>query len=144
MDEKTGEKKKVLIVEDEMSLRIPLSEELKSNGFEVHEGKNGLEGLEAALAVHPDIILLDVVMPKMSGTEMLQKLWEDPWGKTANVLILTNSVERGFVKNILGNNMPECLIKSDWDMRDIVKKVRQKVGIDPLPPAPVPGEQTHQ
>ena len=123
------EQKKILIVEDEMYLRLPLAEQFKAEGFVVLEAKNGLEGLEKALAEHPDVIVLDVMMPKMSGTEMLEKLREDPWGKTALALILTNSVERDFVKDILGTSMPEYMVKSDWDIADIVKKVKSKLGI---------------
>lgn len=130
--------KKILIVEDEMYLRIPLAEQFKAEGFVVFEGKNGLEGLEKALAEHPDIIVLDVMMPKMSGTEMFEKLRENEWGKSVPVLILTNSVERDFVKDILGDNMPEYMVKSDWDIADIVKKVKQKLGMGP-PPAPSEG-----
>ncbi len=121
--------KKILIVEDEMYLRIPLAGQFKAEGFAVFEAKNGLEGLEKAFAEHPDIIVLDVMMPKMGGTEMLEKLREDPWGKAAMVLILTNSVERDFVKDVLGDNMPEYMVKSDWDIADIVKKVKQKLGM---------------
>ncbi|MCI0542743.1 response regulator [bacterium] len=129
------EPKKILIVEDEMYLRIPLAGQFKAEGFDVFEAKNGLEGLEHALAEHPDIIILDIMMPKMGGTEMLEKLWEDPWGKNALVLILTNSVERDFVKDILGKNMPEYMVKSDWDISDIVKKVKHKLGMGEEPKA---------
>lgn len=130
--------KKVLVVEDEMYLRIPLAEQFKMAGFAVFEGKNGLEGLEKALAEHPDIIVLDVMMPKMSGTEMFEKLQQDPRGRDIPVLILTNSVERDFVKDVLGSNMPEYMVKSDWDIADIVKKVKQKLGMGDAP-APLEG-----
>lgn len=131
-----GQKKKVLIVEDEMYLRIPLAEQLKSTGLQVFGAKDGVEGLETALREHPDLILLDVMMPRMNGTEMLQKLREDTWGKGALVIILTNSVERDFVKNILGAGAPEYLVKSDWDLSDLVKKVKHVLGDGEAPETP--------
>lgn len=130
------EKKKILIVEDEMYLRIPLAEQLKAGGFEVLGAKDGVEGLEMSLREHPDLILLDVMMPKMNGTEMLQKLREDEWGKNAKVIILTNSVERDFVKNILGDGVPEYLVKSDWDLSDLVRKVKHVLGDGDAPQTP--------
>ena len=115
---------KILIVEDEMYLRIPLIHQLKSEGFAVYEAKDGMEGLEISLREHPDLILLDAMMPRMNGTEMFQKLREDAWGKTAKVIMLTNSVEREVLKDIFGAGVPEYLVKSDWDLSELVEKVK--------------------
>ena len=67
-------KKTILIIEDEKTLREPLKEELQENGFKVLEAENGESGLKSALEHHPDLILLDTVMPIMDGITMLKEL----------------------------------------------------------------------
>lgn len=76
--------KKILIVEDEESLLKTLGEKFTLEGFEVVKAQNGVEGLRVALQEHPDLILLDIVMPVMGGMEMLGKLRQDDWGKNVN------------------------------------------------------------
>jgi len=81
---------KILIVEDEESQRIALHDNLAQKGFSVLEAKDGIDGLAVALREHPDIVLLDVRMPRMDGMTMMHKLRVDNWGKTATIIILTN------------------------------------------------------
>lgn len=121
------EKKKVLIVEDDTSLRKALAEKLLYEGFAVCEAENGVVGLEVALREHPDIILLDVVMPKMDGLTMLSKLREDSWGKIAQVIMLTNVNDGESVLKSLDQAAFDYLIKSDWKLEDIVKKIRERL-----------------
>src|SRR5258708_6807474 len=83
-------KKIVLIVEDEVPMLQVLKEKLQGSGYTTFQAKDGQEGLELSLTHHPDIILLDILMPKMDGMTMLTKLREDSWGKTVPVIILTN------------------------------------------------------
>src|SRR3989344_674163 len=82
-------KKKILVVDDSENLRLVLTDKLTGLGYEVVAVKNGKEGLAKALEVHPDIILLDVMMPEMNGWEMLEELRKDSWGKKAEVIMLT-------------------------------------------------------
>ena len=70
-------KNTILIVEDEVSQRKVLSAYLIKKGFAILEASDGEEGLRVALAEHPDVILLDVRMPKMDGMTMMHKLRED-------------------------------------------------------------------
>ena len=119
--------KKILIVEDERPLREALRDILTRSGFLVLEAADGEKGLALALAEHPDITLLDLVMPKMNGTEMLTRLRADDWGKDAAVIVLTNlSADSGeLVRNVV-SGAPLCfLVKSDWDIHDVVDKVRE-------------------
>ena len=69
--------KKILIVEDELSLREALAKKLVSENFEVLEAENGQIGLEVATREKPDLILLDIIMPVMDGMTMLKKLKEN-------------------------------------------------------------------
>lgn len=122
-------KKKVLVVEDESALRTPLSNVLADEGIQVLQAENGAVGLEAALKEHPDLILLDVFMPKMGGLEMLAELRKDEWGKNAHVMLLTNSANTENVATALEGNVTDYLVKAEWDLEEIVKKVKQKLAI---------------
>ena len=75
--------KKILIVEDEEIMLKALVEKFSSEGFEVVQAIDGEEGLKKALCEKPDIILLDILLPKMDGMAVLKKLREDTWGKHA-------------------------------------------------------------
>lgn len=87
-------KKKVLIVEDDASLRKMYAFKLDREGFTAEEAENGLIGLEKTLIFLPDAILLDLRMPVMDGEAMLTKLREKDWGKDIKVIILTNINKR--------------------------------------------------
>lgn len=120
------DRKKILIIEDETSLRHALKEKLTHEGFFVLEGKNGVEGLEVALREHPDLLLLDLSMPKMGGLEMAKKLREDAWGKTAKIIILTNiSGDMNTVAESMNNEIFDYFIKSDIKIEDVVIKVKE-------------------
>src|SRR3989344_2171943 len=81
---------KVLVVEDEEILLTGLKEELESGGYTVQGASDGVEGLEQTKSFKPDLILLDLLMPKMDGMEMLQKLKADSATRDVPVVILTN------------------------------------------------------
>ncbi len=76
-----AKKNKILIVEDEATICNALRDKLAGAGFLVLAAKNGEEGLKAALKERPDMILLDILMPKMDGLAMLKQLRENAWGE---------------------------------------------------------------
>lgn len=117
----------VEVVEDELSLLEVLSDKFVKEGFKVLQAKNGEEGLKVALAEHPDIILLDIIMPVMDGMAMLKKLREDSWGKDAKVIILTNLSDNEKTAQALDDGSNDYLVKSDWKIEDVVKKVEEKL-----------------
>lgn len=119
--------KKILIVEDETSLRNALRDKLILEGFVVLEAKNGEEGLDVALRNHPDLILLDIIMPKMDGLTMLKKLREDVWGKNTKVILLTNLSDNEKVSEALLRGSYDYLVKSDWKIGDVVAKIRARL-----------------
>jgi DNA-binding response OmpR family regulator len=116
--------KKVLIVEDEEPLAKALSAGLSGNEFEVLTAPNGEEGLKVALAEKPSLILLDLFMPKMDGISMLKKLREDEWGNKVKVVILTNVEDRDKLAAAVENRVYDYLIKSNWNISDVLKKIR--------------------
>lgn len=83
-------KKIILIAEDEAPLLKVLTDTLNENGFDTIQAKNGIEGLKFALEKHPDLILLDILMPQMDGLTVMNKLRAETWGKTVPVIFLTN------------------------------------------------------
>lgn len=120
--------KKILIVEDEALLLDALRDKLTREGFEIKQSKNGQEGLTMAFEQHPDLILLDIMMPEMGGMEMLKELRESQWGKTAKVILLTNVSDFEKVKEGLDLKVTDYLVKSNWDIDALVKKIREKLG----------------
>ena len=123
------QKKTVLIVEDEAPMQLALNDILVFEGFSVLEAKNGEEGLEMALKEHPDLILLDILMPQMNGLVMLKKLREDEWGKKAEVIILTNYDEKEYVATALENNTYDYFIKTDIKITEVIKKIKEKLEV---------------
>ncbi|OGF28579.1 hypothetical protein A2331_04195 [Candidatus Falkowbacteria bacterium RIFOXYB2_FULL_34_18] len=124
---KQNQKKKVLVVEDEQPLQSALFEVLHSDNIQVIQAFNGEEGLEKAKKEHPDLILLDIIMPKLGGVKMLQELRKDAWGKNAQVIILTNLNVKEKVVEAAQENVYDFFIKSDWDIEEIGEKVKDKL-----------------
>lgn len=120
-------KKTILIVEDEISLRDILCKKFIREGFIILEANNGKEGLEVALREHPDLILLDIMMPVMDGVTMLKKLSEDEWGKDVKVIMLTNLSDAEQVAEAMAHGSHDYLVKCDWKIEDMVKKVKEQL-----------------
>ncbi len=125
---------KLLIVEDETAMLTALTDSLKAEGFEyIFQARNGEEGLATALQENPDLILLDIIMPKMSGTTMLEKLRQDPKGKTMKVIILTNLMADDSVMSNVATHEPSYyMIKSDHSVEEVIQKIKTTLGIEPL------------
>lgn len=120
--------KAILIVEDEEPMLQDLVNKFNLEGFLVFEAKDGEEGLDLALKKHPDIILLDIVMPKMDGMTMMKKIREDKkWGKEVPVIILTNLSDPGNVSEAANFEVYDFLVKTDWRLDDVVRLVKQKL-----------------
>src|SRR5260221_3164675 len=81
--------RKILVIEDEAPMREAIGDTLTENHFVLLTADNGKDGLEIALREHPDLILLDIFMPKMDGLSLLETLRNDAWGHDVPVIILT-------------------------------------------------------
>ncbi len=125
--------KKLLIVEDEVSARKAMTEKFTRDGFEVETAANGEEGLTQATKFQPDLILLDIIMPRMDGLTMLQKLRaENEWGKNVPVIILTNMTldDKEKMKLVGSLGHEEYLIKADWKLADVAIKIKQTLKME--------------
>jgi DNA-binding response OmpR family regulator len=119
--------KKILIVEDEEAMQRAISEAFVNQEFTTFTAGDGEKGLAVSLKERPDLILLDILMPKMDGMNMLQKLRADEWGKTVPVIILTNVSpnSNSVINSVLQNEPAYYLVKSDVRLEGIVDKVRE-------------------
>ncbi|MEK7584371.1 MAG: response regulator [Patescibacteria group bacterium] len=124
----TSTQKKILIVEDDPSILNVLANRLRREGYMVHEAVDGRAGLDSAISKKPDLILLDVMMPRMDGLSVLKRLREHKeWGSKVRVILLTNlgqeeDVERGKKLGAL-----DYLIKSEWEIGDVVKRIKLRL-----------------
>ncbi len=121
MDEK---KIKVLIVEDEEILLTALSEELKQEGFDVAGAKDGQEGVEKAASEKPDLILLDLVMPRLDGIGALKQLKENDDTRAIPVVILTNLSDYDKVSDALSMGAMDYLVKANYRLEELVAKIK--------------------
>ncbi len=117
-------KQKVLVVEDEEILLTALREELNTGGYETEGAVDGAEGLEKVKAFKPDLILLDLLMPKMDGMEMLQKLKADSDTRDIPVVILTNLSDYEKISEALSLGAMDYLVKANYKLEDLLDKVR--------------------
>lgn len=123
--------KKILVIEDETALLNAMLDKLTREGFAALGAENGARGLETALREKPDAILLDLVMPEMTGVDVLKALrGGDEWGKNVPVIIMTNlSGTERMLQQIAENKPSYYLVKGDWKIDDVVKKVKEVCGI---------------
>lgn len=122
--------KKVLLIEDDLVISNVLKEKLVREKIHVITAADGSDGLTQALAEHPDLILLDIVMPNMDGMTMLKKLREDSWGKTANVLVLTNLSDAYKAEEAAQKGVYDWLVKSEWQLSDLAHLVKKRLAIE--------------
>ena len=108
-------------------MTIVLQDSLRRDGLEVLTAKNGVEGLAVAKEKHPTLILLDILMPKMDGMTMLTELRKDAWGKTANVMVLTNFSDSEKQKAAADAGAIDFLLKADLTLVQIVDIVKKKL-----------------
>ncbi|HTW96713.1 MAG TPA: response regulator [Candidatus Methylomirabilis sp.] len=124
------ERKKILIAEDDLMLLDIMAERLSQENFEVIKAKDGEEALALALKLRPDLILLDILMPKMDGVTMLKKLREDKKSLATPVIILTNVGYGQQIEEALKHGVQDFLVKTNWKLEDVVEKIKQKLAIN--------------
>lgn len=120
----------IALIEDDRSLSDILGAELKKAGFAVLQGFNGEEGLALIESHKPDLILLDITMPKMDGVTMLRELRKREGEKRPTpVLVLTNLDDFTKIAEATELGALGYLQKSEWHLDDVVKKVKETLGI---------------
>jgi len=120
--------KKILIIEDEELLANLLKSRLEELGYEVLIAADGKVGFEAIKENAPDLILLDVVMPKMGGFEVLEKMQEDDSIKSIPVIIISNSGQPVELEKAKQLGARDWLIKTEFDPKEVIEKVVRQIG----------------
>lgn len=118
-------KKKILIVEDDKSLREMYQLRLSINGYDVIEAKDGEEGLDMAIKERPDLIMLDIMMPKMSGMDVLDIIKSTPETKNIPVILLTALNEDSVRSKGLVYGAEDYLVKSQTMPGKVVEKIEE-------------------
>lgn len=123
--------KKVLIVEDDNVYLSILQENFENAEFTVIIAKDGEEGLAKAKAEKPDLILLDILLPKMDGIKMAAKLRES--AIRIPIIYLTNvkDIEHISQTMVIGEGEDDYIIKTDVNIEDVINRIRQKLHIKP-------------
>lgn len=121
--------KKLLVIDDDEIVIKAIGSQFDNKQVKVFTARDGIEGLKIAKKEHPDLILLDLVMPRMDGMTMLQKLRKDRWGKGSKVVILTNLSDQEKVAEAVQKGTYDYLVKVNWNVIDVANLVKQKLGI---------------
>jgi DNA-binding response OmpR family regulator len=116
--------KKILLVDDEEVFLEALSEQLKEAGYDVVWAKDGLEGIEKARSEKPDLILLDLLMPRLDGVSALKQLKAAEDTKSIPVVILTNFPNTEKISSALALGAMDYLVKASYTMAELVIKVQ--------------------
>ena len=115
---------KILIIEDEEALSSVLKEKFEAEGYFVSTAKNGEEGLSLIDKAMPDIVLLDLILPKINGFQVLEALKSDPDKKAIPVVVLSNLGEDDNIKRAILLGAADYFVKSQHPIKEIVEKVK--------------------
>lgn len=119
--------KKILIVEDETSSLQALKEAFEQHGYQVAAATNGEEALVMLQKDLPSIVLLDIILPKMDGFEVLQQLKKNKTTQSIPVILLTNLSQPQDVERAIGLGAKTYLVKSEYQLEDIIHKVEEQL-----------------
>jgi DNA-binding response OmpR family regulator len=116
---------KILIVEDELAIARMYQFKLEHSGYKVRCAYNGEAGLAAVEEFKPDLILLDLRMPVMSGDEMLEKLRHEKWGATIRVIVLTNISKDEAPTKLRFLSVDRYIVKAHYTPAQVVQVVEE-------------------
>jgi len=120
--------KKILFIEDESALQRTFGDILRREGYEMISALDGEAGLKLAKTKKPDLILLDLVLPKVHGFEVLKELKKTPETKEIPVIVLTNLEEMGDVDKAVELGARTYLVKTQYSLEEIVAKIKKALG----------------
>jgi len=120
-------KKKILIIEDEKILLDLLQKKLSQEGYDILASHNGKEGLKAMKEQKPDLILLDIIMPKMSGFEVMEEMNKDPELKEIPIIIVSNSGQPVEIERAQSLGAKDWLVKTEFDPQLVIDKVKKQL-----------------
>lgn len=116
---------KVMIIEDDPFLLQMYSDKFVNEGFEVAVAHDGLEGLKLLNQQPVDLVLLDILIPKLSGVDLLMKIKEDPKLQNLPIVALTNLTNAKEEEDVKAKGVKEYLIKSDYTPSQVIEIVKK-------------------
>ena len=123
------ETKKLLIIEDDLVLQKALNDYLCAEGFEVKCAADGETGVSLAFSEKPDLILLDIVVPKKDGYTVLAEVRENNETKHVPIVLLTNLGSISDVEKALELGATTYLVKADYKLEEITAKIKEILNI---------------
>jgi DNA-binding response OmpR family regulator len=120
---------RIAIIEDDAAISQMYRIKFELEGFTVETAENGELGLELVEKMSPDIVLLDIMMPHMTGDVMLQKMRATPWGKETKVIILTNKGESEAPPVLKDLDVSAFIVKADMTPRQVAELVKKHLGL---------------
>jgi two-component system response regulator MtrA len=117
----------ILLAEDDQALRELYAMALIKAGLDVVLAEDGEQAAAFALEKHPDLVLLDIDMPRMNGHQVAQKIRTDSWGRTARIIFLTNHSDPSNVAHAVMQKPEEYIVKAHTPIAEIVNQVRTAV-----------------
>lgn len=120
--------KTILFIEDESALQKTFGDILKIEKYQMISALDGAVGLELAKKRKPDLILLDLILPKVHGLEVLKRLKEDPETKEIPIIILTNLEGISDIEKALELGATTYLVKAQYTLTEVVEKIKKTLG----------------
>lgn len=120
--------KKIIIVEDEEILRNLLQRKLTEAGYNVEVAEDGEVGLKMIKENKPDLILLDIIMPKMGGFEMLEAMKEEEGLSDIPVVVVSNSGQPVEIDRAQQLGAKDWLVKTEFNPQEVIDKVVNQIG----------------
>lgn len=119
---------KIAIIEDDQAISQMYRIKFEAEGYSVETAENGKLGLELCEKMRPEIILLDLMMPEMTGDIMLDRLRKTTWGKNIKVVILTNMGEQEIPESVKKLGVSAVILKADMTPRQVAELVKKQLG----------------
>ncbi|MCD6178099.1 response regulator [bacterium] len=120
--------KKILLVEDEELIVNLLQRKLETEGYEVFVARDGIEGLEKMKKTKPDLVLLDIIMPRMGGFEVMEAMKKDKGLRDIPVIVISNSGQPVELDRARQLGARDWLIKTEFDPKEVLAKVKKQIG----------------
>lgn len=118
---------KIAIIEDDQAISQMYRFKFEAEGYQVETAENGRLGLELTESFKPDIILLDLMMPEMTGDAMLAEMRAKDWGRNIKVIILTNKGEQEIPDAVKQLNVSAVILKADMTPRQVAELVKEQL-----------------
>lgn len=119
---------KILFIEDELSLQKTMVAFLTGEHYTMLSAYDGEEGLKMAAKEKPDLILLDLVLPKMNGFEVLQSLKSDAVTESIPVIVFTNLEGTRDVEKAIALGATTYLVKANYSLEEVIQKIKSSLG----------------